>query len=338
MFMHSPLETFSYEPHVISSTGFKSLRKDLKSLHQRQERLVQHRLWIEGRHTLECALEAGWQVETLLSRDDTSPSVHHDLQMIFQKAQRLGYDLDGLANSWLACPPDALVSVCDAKSCPTLAAVVVPPVATETHEGLNPLTHGHPFMTPTAEAVSLLFQHVSGSLTQALPLSKVPLVLGLWGIQDPGNLGTLLRSAVAFGVQGVVLIGEGCVDPWGAKALRASAGMGFKLPVFHGGDLTTNAEATLMYLATQAELLGTCSVQDTTPYRMPKHACYTFDWVTRPHFLLLGCEGTGIPKGVDQHIEHWVTIPTAPQAESLNVAMAGSILMSTAYQQKIAQS
>lgn len=340
----------AYQPHAVSNTGFKSLRKELKSLHQRQERITQHRVWLEGRHCIESALEAGWHVETLLSRADESPSVVHDVNTLFDLATRLGYDTEALANSWLSCPAEALVSVCDAKSCPTLAAVVVPPVATRTHEGLTRHGHGNPFITPTSDDILACYSAANPKKDEdedeeaQTPAKQAPstpdpspkkLMLGLWGIQDPGNLGTLLRSAVAFGVTGVVLMGEGCVDPWGPKALRAAAGMTFKIPVYEGGELVSAPEALLMCIGTQAELVGTCSTQDTTPYRTPKQSCYVFPWQANHHFLLLGCEGTGIPKNLDQHLEHWVTIPTSTKAESLNVAMAGSILLSASYQATI---
>ncbi len=134
------------------------------------------------------------------------------------------------------------------------------------------------------------------------------------GVQMPGNLGTLVRSAWAFGLDGVV-IGAGTVDPWNPKVVRASAGAVFHLPLFGepagvaGGDVGEAGRLNLL----RADAAG-------DPPEAVEEA-RARDWV-----LVVGNEGSGIggPLG---HRGRAVSVPLAAGVDSLNVAVAGSILM-----------
>lgn len=139
------------------------------------------------------------------------------------------------------------------------------------------------------------------------PLSDLSWVLALDRLQDPGNLGTLFRTALALGWQGVYLIGE-AVDPYNDKALRASQGATLLLPWRQGSledfQAWTKAEG-LPLLA--ADLKG------SSPKPVSK-GC-----------LILGTEGEGLHPALKQ--VPTVAIPMTPNVESLNVAVAGGILM-----------
>ena len=128
------------------------------------------------------------------------------------------------------------------------------------------------------------------------------------GVQMPGNLGTLIRSAWAFGLDGVV-IGAGTVDPWNAKVVRASAGAVFHLPLVE--EPVGEAAARLNLLC--ADAAGT-PVEEVVEARLE-------DWV-----LVVGNEGSGIGS-VFGDLGRAVAVPLADGVNSLNVAMAGSILM-----------
>lgn len=135
------------------------------------------------------------------------------------------------------------------------------------------------------------------------------------GVQIPGNLGTLVRSAWAFGLDGVV-IGRGTVDPWNAKVVRASAGAVFHLPlieepvgVLGGGGGEGAARLNLLC----ADAAGV-PVEDVAEARAR-------DWV-----LVVGNEGSGIASVLGP-AGRAVAVPVADGVDSLNVAMAGSILM-----------
>jgi len=139
-----------------------------------------------------------------------------------------------------------------------------------------------------------------------------PLVV-VAGLQDPGNLGTILRSAEAFGSAGV-LLGEGTVSPFNAKVVRGSAGSIFRLPMVRvklGEVLPQLRERGVRLIATsshkgvalpQANLVGALAV-------------------------LIGGEGTGIPRDLMAKVDEIVAIPHAAQVESLNAGVATSIVL-----------
>ena len=144
------------------------------------------------------------------------------------------------------------------------------------------------------------------------PLESRPLDRGRYlmalGVQMPGNLGTLIRSAWAFGLDGVV-IGAGTVDPWNAKVVRASAGAVFHLPLV--GEPEGEAAARLNLLCADAAGAPVEAVEEARAR----------DWV-----LVVGNEGSGIGSMFGD-LGRAVAVPLADGADSLNVAMAGSILM-----------
>ncbi|MBI2828834.1 MAG: RNA methyltransferase [Acidobacteria bacterium] len=140
-------------------------------------------------------------------------------------------------------------------------------------------------------------------------------------VQDPGNLGALVRAAEAGGVTGVLVTGTSA-NPFSWKALRGSMGSALRLPVAAG--LTPDA------IVACARTSGTTTVA-AVPHdgRAPD----TINW-SRPVALLLGGEGPGLPAGVLAQCDELVTIPMTPPVESLNVAVAGAILIYAARRQQ----
>jgi len=128
-------------------------------------------------------------------------------------------------------------------------------------------------------------------------------------IADPGNVGTLLRTALALGWEGVFLM-EGTADPFNEKALRAARGASFHLPLAFGtvAELKKLAEGRTVYVA------------DIQGHPLEKGRS--------PALLILGSESHG-PSQAVQQLGKPVTIPMAGPMESLNVATAGGILMYT---------
>ena len=127
------------------------------------------------------------------------------------------------------------------------------------------------------------------------------------GVSDPGNLGTILRSAEAAGAEGIVLT-VGSVDPFNPKVVRASAGALFHIPIVDG--LAPDALRD-----TGWELVGTSS-----HHGVP----FTERDLTGPLALVVGSEAHGI--GGEIPIDSWLTIPHVGRSESLNVAMAATVL------------
>ncbi|MNZ77044.1 23S rRNA (uridine(2479)-2'-O)-methyltransferase [compost metagenome] len=146
------------------------------------------------------------------------------------------------------------------------------------------------------------------------------LVVVLDGVRDPGNAGTIIRSADAVGATAVIL-GKGCVDLYNPKTVRSTMGSLFHLPII---------EADLMQLLPEArdkqvKLIGTSLQAD--------HTCYSYDW-TQPTWLLMGSESDGLSAEVRQLVDESVIIPMHGQAESLNVAMAATVLLYESLRQR----
>lgn len=142
-------------------------------------------------------------------------------------------------------------------------------------------------------------------------------VLVLDGVQDPGNLGTLLRSALAFGFDACLLL-PGCCDPFNGKALAASRGAAFRLPLWRGPAWPELAE---LAAGAGALLLGADPRGDASGAALRRAAAGG-----APVWLVLGAEGPGLSDGA-QRLCSLVAVPGASGIESLNVAVAGSILM-----------
>jgi RNA methyltransferase, TrmH family len=136
-----------------------------------------------------------------------------------------------------------------------------------------------------------------------LPRGQRARTLALWRVADPGNIGTLVRAADAF--EASLALSPGCADPTAPKALRASAGAIFRVPVGRFEDVTGRRIALV--------------ARDGTPLpELELHGETVF---------VLGAERAGLPADVVAACEARATIPQATSAESLNVAMAGTIAL-----------
>lgn len=137
-------------------------------------------------------------------------------------------------------------------------------------------------------------------------------------VGDPGNLGTVARTADAAGVDAVVLT-AGSADPWSGKAIRASAGSLFAVPVVDGADpvdVTTRLrDAGLAVLVTAAD--GEADLDDLIDAGA----------LRRPTAWVFGNEARGVPAAVAALADHRVRIPMAGRAESLNLAAAAAICL-----------
>jgi TrmH family RNA methyltransferase len=132
-----------------------------------------------------------------------------------------------------------------------------------------------------------------------------PVGLALWRLTDPGNLGTLLRTADALG-PAFVLLSRGCADPTGPKAVRASAGSVFSVPLGAFGDAPELPRVALVPRG------GTPLAELELPERV---------------IFVLGAEREGLPAEELDAVDLVATVPQAGRAESLNVAMAGAIAL-----------
>jgi len=140
-------------------------------------------------------------------------------------------------------------------------------------------------------------------------------------LQDPGNLGTLIRSSEAFGVGGVLLTEES-VSPGNQKALRASAGSLFRVPVLSG----LNPDRMLDELRHNGFRLVAAIPRGEVDFRKVDYRGSVA--------LIVGNEGSGLPQRTLDRIDLRVTVSVAPPVESLNVAVASSIILAEAARQR----
>jgi len=147
-----------------------------------------------------------------------------------------------------------------------------------------------------------------------LRFSGNDLVLVLDRLQDPGNLGTLIRTADAVGAAGVILL-EPCVDAFDPKVVRGSMGSLFNLPLVRSGD-PAGLFADLHSRGLRIVAAGAHRGVDWGEGLWQSGVA-----------LVLGNEARGLSTDVVPHIDAWARLPIAGQAESLNVAVAGGVLM-----------
>ena len=175
--------------------------------------------------------------------------------------------------------------------------------------------------TETPQPVAALVEPPEWSWQDVLePKFTGPLIAVLAGLQDPGNLGTILRSAEAFGANGIISL-PGTVSPWNQKAMRASAGSVFRLPVIQAG-----VDECFVRLKEAGVQVLTTAVRDATPAD-----AVDFSMATA---LLIGNEGNGVPEQIAAHADASVTIPCPGPVESLNASVAAGVLLYEAARQR----
>jgi RNA methyltransferase, TrmH family len=137
------------------------------------------------------------------------------------------------------------------------------------------------------------------------PAPRGPVCVALWGVGDPGNVGAVLRSALAFGAASVAL-GPECADPFGPKAVRASMGAIFSVPVARVASPAELPAPAIALAARRGE-----------PLRGPLEAAT----------LVVGAERTGLPEEVVHACERIAHLPISAGSESLNAAMAATVAL-----------
>lgn len=149
---------------------------------------------------------------------------------------------------------------------------------------------------------------------EALAVDQTSVYVGLYEIADPGNLGTVIRTADSFGIAGVVLVGA-TADPYSPRAVKASMGSLFALPVVSVDSIDVAfgwaADAGLAIVTTSAR------AQSSLPLAV----------FPRPSMVVFGSEGSGLPPDVVGRGDLDVSIPMRGTASSLNLAVAAGIVL-----------
>lgn len=165
--------------------------------------------------------------------------------------------------------------------------------------------------TETSQGVLVVAETPAMGL-DAIPIEGPSTVLLLDGVRDPGNLGTSVRSAAAFGCHAVVYL-PGTVDPWNPKAVRASAGALFRVPV-----IKADPHPAMDHLADAGFMMLGAAMQGRPVDRLA---------LSERTVLAMGNEGGGLSGFVSSRVDSLVAVPMVEEIESLNVAVATGILL-----------
>jgi TrmH family RNA methyltransferase len=165
----------------------------------------------------------------------------------------------------------------------------------------------------TPQGVAALVRCKTYKLDDVLTKSQSGPLVAIAGVQDPGNLGTILRSAEAFEARGV-LLGEGTVSPFNSKVIRASAGSVFRVPL---------VQTKLSGILDQMRELGLRLIATSSHKGKPLDQAN----LTGPLVVFIGSEGAGLSRDLLAEMTEIVAIPHSPNVESLNAGVAASILL-----------
>lgn len=176
--------------------------------------------------------------------------------------------------------------------------------------------------TVTPEGVLAVAQAPSYTFSDLRNGKRAPLVVLAAAMQDPGNLGTIIRSALAAGADGLVLT-RGSVDPFNPKVVRSAMGALFALPLI----VDVSLEDAIVELKKLGLKIVACQQGVSTRY---------FDAdLTQPVAVLLGNEAQGLSDEDLAKADQLIAIPMNEQSESLNVAVCGSIVLFSAVEQRL---
>jgi RNA methyltransferase, TrmH family len=170
------------------------------------------------------------------------------------------------------------------------------------------------------QGILLLVTRPEHDLSRVLARPGPALILAAHGVQDPGNLGSIVRTARALGAGALIAL-EGTADPFGSRAVRAAMGAQFTLAIVSSASqrcLTALSAAGIDRVA--ADPAGT---------RLPTEVD-----LTRPIALLMGSEGSGLPRRILEDATSRVRIPMAPGVSSINVHAAAAVLLYEAARQR----
>jgi TrmH family RNA methyltransferase len=226
-------------------------------------------------------------------------------------AEGLGFVAEALARGW---PVRTLVYDREARGEPPLQRVVADTLARggqvleATEKVLAAITR-----RDNPQAVVGVFEQRCTPLAALRPKPDETLV-ALDRVRDPGNLGTIIRTADAAGASGVILIDE-CTDPFALEAVRATMGSLLAMPLTR----CSAAEFLVWQAGSGAQVVAT-HLAGAVDYR-------TVDYARKPVVLLMGNEQSGLPDALAAAADHTVRIPQQGSAESLNLAVATAVML-----------
>ena len=276
--------------------------RELRAAFARNGREATEVIGLEGEHLLAEALRSGLRVRTVFVRCEAERASAQDSRRKPSRREDSLCRLDRLALPAsvpvVELTPAIFASAVETESPQGIAALVEPPC----------FSLGDALLPPSAGRAG---GPAAGSC---------PLVVITAGVQDPGNFGTLIRSAEAFGASGVIAL-PGTVSVWNAKVLRASAGSAFRVPVVYERSTPVFAALAERRVPVLAAVQG-----DANP-------CSRVD-LSGPAAILIGNEGSGLSAELLDRAQELISVPMPGPVESLNAAVAASILLYEAARQR----
>jgi TrmH family RNA methyltransferase len=237
---------------------------------------------IEGRKMVEEALASGLETNALLVSDSGEGELAHLLEIA-------GKSETGIPRSRIFRTTDKLFAGVSGTEAPQGVAALFGPRVW----GMEDLLRGR-----TAGAAAL--------------------IVVMAAIQDPGNVGTIVRSAEAFGATGAIAT-RGTADPWSPKALRASTGSALRLPILRG--------LAVPVVLAQLRISGVKIVAATAKGTSTDDSAHLKRCLVGPSAIFVGSEGGGLSAEVEHAADARIAIPMAQSVESLNAGVASSIVL-----------
>jgi tRNA G18 (ribose-2'-O)-methylase SpoU len=267
------------------------------------------RMLLEGKRMVEEALDAGVPLEEVFIQDETSEEHARFLRRVRGEGEAGVAEAKpaGSAAIVTGVSPRVLKRLSDLPSTRGVVALAPPP-----HRTLASLSSYSPSKKTSSSNIIRSAATPTSRGSEAEISSSLLLLLD--GVQDPANVGAIVRCAEAFGVAGVVAT-PGCAWPFSPRALRASAGSALRVPI---ATRIAPEEAVAWARANGAVLAGAEAHGGETPDRAAK---------TRPLVLVVGSEGHGISEELETALDRRLTLPLGGNVESLNAAVATGLLL-----------
>ena len=185
---------------------------------------------------------------------------------------------------------------------------------------LSDTVFGYVSDTKTPQGILCVVRQLDHSLEEAAAGRAAHMIV-LNRLQDPGNLGTILRTAEGAGVTGILLDQE-CVDIYNPKTIRSTMGSIYRMPFYYSQDLKKD--------------IGCLKAKGICIYAAHLNGRQDYDEAdyTKPCAFLIGNEGNGLDEEIAQQADTYIKIPMAGRVESLNAAIASSVLMFEAARQR----
>jgi TrmH family RNA methyltransferase len=256
---------------------------------------------VEGLKLVEDALRSGLEAEALLVRESAEPA--------------LNAILSAASASEAGIPRSRILRTTD-KLFESVAG-------TETPQGIAAL-----FRKPDWQFEDVL---LGAADENGARFSSLSLIVVMAGVQDPGNVGTIIRSAEAFGATGAIAA-RGTTDPWSPKALRASAASALRLPLLRGIAIPMLLAQLRMARLKIIAAIGR-GVADSRHDAGSKEAS-AYPNLREPSAIFVGSEGAGLAPEVLHSADSTISIPMHPSVESLNAGVAASIALFEAARQR----